>query len=332
MTRVRRVLWWVLLGWSSTVTAWAEPSASERRLLERVDQELARGESKRALRQIARVITGKQGASPELWLRYAELRAACASDKPIRLSASDISTSARVWEQLPALLEGQSLDENRALRLTLLHWGVFLAASDAAPKALEVMEPGLRRGEVASVDCLRQVAAQAVAHQRLNDAHAALSRARALMPEHHQLPRELGLVLLAQGRADASIPEFEAALEAEPQSLEVRRDLAYALASAGRAQEGFAALAGDAARCREAPGCLLELTRWGFEAGRLDEAREHARALTQADPRNVDAWLLLGEITSQKRDLEEAKRAYSEVLKLAPNQVRAREALKGLSP
>lgn len=114
-------------------------------------------------------------------------------------------------------------------------------------------------------------------------------------------------------------------------SSKIRRDLSYALASAGRAKEGYALLNVESERCAETVRCLLELARLAFEAAATGQAEQHASTLVRRDPKNLDGWLLLGEIHSRAGNTDSAKRAYEEALGLAPGNPRAREALRSLA-
>ncbi len=72
----------------------------------------------------------------------------------------------------------------------------------------------------------------------------------------------------------------------------------------------------------------------GIQAGDYQNAAIHFKNVVQLDPSNAKAWLLLGESLSQTNDLEGARRAYANALKLEPNgrvAARVNEQLAKLS-
>lgn len=60
-------------------------------------------------------------------------------------------------------------------------------------------------------------------------------------------------------------------------------------------------------------------------AGKFAEAREMLVAITRAEPRNADAWNLLGYSSRKTGDLKAAGKAYTKALKLNPAHLGALE-------
>lgn len=311
--------------------AQAEPTPRETRLIAQVERDLAKGRAARATRKLGDALASGGATSAELWLRYAELRVPCSGESLLALNARELREAAHVWGAFPEQLARDRREQDEAFRRALLHRAVFLARAGSGSGALDLARLAARREDPESVACLRQLAAQAVAHEDLPAAEGALRLARGLLPQHHALPRELGLVLLARGNARGAVAQLEEAFSIDPRQLEVRRDLAYALASAGRASEGYALLAVESERCAEHTRCSLELARLALEGASLEAAEQHASALVRRDPKNLESWLLLGEVRTRAGHMDEAKRAYEEALRLSPGNPRAREALRSLS-
>ncbi len=306
----------------------AELSARDLRVLAQAEQ--AQGRPERALALIARVIA-RSPEEPAPWVRYGELSAPCATDVVLRRTKAQHIQAERTWRALPEQRARDEAESNVHWRRALGHLAVHLSLRGEFPRALEVVRYGSARGDLGAAPCLRQIAAQAIARERLDLAREALLLARALAPEDLALARELGLLLLARGDARGAVEQLSEALSGDPEQIELRADLAYALGSTGRAEEGHALLTRDGVRCGAQPTCALLRARLSLEGGALDRAEREARALVERTPRSLDGWLLLGEIRVRAEDVAGARRAYERALALSPGHARAREALKGLT-
>jgi hypothetical protein len=318
-----------LLSWASAGAAQpVTPASSSRRLLERVEAELARGKPEEAERRLARALL--HGLSePQVWLRYAELNAPCLPTHAPAVSSRTIRLAERVWSQF-AQMQTELDPADDALRRVRLHWSVVLANARHWEASLERASAAGRRQDPVSVACLRQIAVLAVRTDELAHAEAALTLARAYMPQELTLAGELGLVLLARGDAATALGPLSERFAAAPRDLGARRDLSYALAAAGRAPEGHELLAREAVVCAEDAGCLLELARLALEAKAGAAALEHAAALVHKAPQNLDAWFVLAEAQTVASDLHAARQSYEHILELSPQQPRARAALEAL--
>jgi putative PEP-CTERM system TPR-repeat lipoprotein len=71
--------------------------------------------------------------------------------------------------------------------------------------------------------------------------------------------------------------------------------------------------------------------QWLGRDNKLDEALERAKAAVKADPRLVQAHFVLGQVQSGRRDIPEAIKAYTEVLRLNPRVAAAQIELSRLN-
>lgn len=71
--------------------------------------------------------------------------------------------------------------------------------------------------------------------------------------------------------------------------------------------------------------------RWLASEKKLDEALTRAKAATAADPRLVQAQLILGMVHSERRETQDAIKAYTEALRLNPRMVAAQVELARLN-
>jgi tetratricopeptide (TPR) repeat protein len=177
---------------------------------------------------------------------------------------------------------------------------------------------------------LRQIAALAVTRDRLDLAEQALALARQYYLQDVTLSAELGHVLLARGRGEAALRLFAERYAIEPGQLEARRDLAYALASEGRAGEALALLSADRAACERALGCALEAARIALEAGRPEDALAYAARRLESDAGDLDALFVTADAHTRTGQFDDARKSYERVLAVRPDSVRARQALEQL--
>ena len=86
-------------------------------------------------------------------------------------------------------------------------------------------------------------------------------------------------------------------------------------------------------RCSEQPkdrAARLALVRGLVSAGRLDDALAAARDWRAHDAYNLVAVRSVGDVYAERGDRERARRAYSSVVELLPNDARAQRALVGV--
>ena len=175
---------------------------------------------------------------------------------------------------------------------------------------------------------LRSVAALAVRHDDLRAAEEGLRAARSFMPQDTELAADLAALLLAQGRAEESIPLWQEALRKNEQDLEARRDLASALLAAGRGAEAWQLLEAQRAACDVATNCAIEAARAALELG---EPQTAVARLTGPFAGNVvEAQFVLADAHTRLGAWQQAREAYARILALKPSNVRARENLRAL--
>jgi putative PEP-CTERM system TPR-repeat lipoprotein len=80
----------------------------------------------------------------------------------------------------------------------------------------------------------------------------------------------------------------------------------------------------------DAPALVLK-AQWLAREKKLDEALDRARAAAKANPQFVQAHFLIGQIQSQRRDVADAIKAYTEVLRLNPRVAAAQIELSRLN-
>jgi tetratricopeptide (TPR) repeat protein len=301
------------------------PPLEEQKLLQQVDAELARGHTERATRALQRGV--QRAPSVALLERYAELALPMRAPQGPREREKLTQAGARLLRWLSA-----EAPQPLALspRLTLYAaWALALRSDFAASHDLVA-----RHGESdleLTTRCLRAVAAWALAQRALAEARDALSLARSFAPSDVGLAGELGLVLLARGEAQQALAPLAERFAAQPTQLSARRDLAYALSAAGRAGEAYALLGRAADACAQAERCLLELARAALEAGNFDAALEHAQQLLRHEPAALDALFIAAEAHTRQGDRAAARAVYQQILRAAPNNLRAQSALNALS-
>jgi tetratricopeptide (TPR) repeat protein len=116
---------------------------------------------------------------------------------------------------------------------------------------------------------------------------------------------ELADVLIQTGRLRDAITEAEELLRQKPDNIDARRML-------GRI---YTRMIGDTQQ-----GKISETM--------LKNAIEQYQKITQADPKDVESWVILGRLYRVSRDTPEAEKAYNAALKVDPNH---EDALTGLA-
>jgi tetratricopeptide (TPR) repeat protein len=145
---------------------------------------------------------------------------------------------------------------------------------------------------------------------------------RAVETALREQPDELGLIAFAgvlaaqSGDLEAAIPHFRRVVAAAPQDMQMRTNLAMALAETGRLDE--------AAEVGEGYGDahLQRLAGWAHQqGGRLDRAAAAYEAAVAADPGDFEAWNNLGNVRAILGDADGALLAYQQAVLLRPDQV-----------
>jgi len=135
-------------------------------------------------------------------------------------------------------------------------------------------------------------------------------------------PDETGLVAFAgvlaaqDGDLEAAIPHFQRVVAAVPQDMQMRTNLAMALAETGRFEE-----AAQVAEDRGDPH-LDRLAGWAHQqVGRLDRAALAYEAAVASQPEDFESWNNLGNVRAERGDAAGALLAYQQAVLLRPDQV-----------
>jgi tetratricopeptide (TPR) repeat protein len=265
--------------------------------------------------------------------RYAALAVPLAPE-PARGPAQRVARARELLQRIARrdALPGdpRALPEPEIERAITLHTALAEALLEHDESSFALVYAAGRQQDAGTVLCLRQIAALAVARDRLELAEQALALARQYFLQDLAVSAELGHVLLARGRGEAALRVFGERYAIEPGQLEARRDLAYALASEGRPGEALALLAADRSACERELGCALEAARIALEAGRPEEAVRYAAKRLAVDAGDLDALFVTADAQTRAGQLDEARRTYERALAVRPDSVRARTALAQL--
>jgi tetratricopeptide (TPR) repeat protein len=325
------VLVWLSLLWAFVPSANARPQATaedsaqvEAAVLRKAERLVQQGKSERAVRELSRTL--RKTHSDVLLARYAELALPYAlpageAQEKARLAAASLFLTALA--QRPA--DAPPLPATLALAAA---WAEALRGDFAASQAL--IARYARADDAHTLPCLRAISARALRAEQPAVAREVLTLARSFAPTDPDLESELGLVALAEGDTETALTALAERFARDPGSLLARRDLAYALSAAGRPAEGFALLGIAAASCGRDPTCLLERGRWAFEAGMLMEALAAAHVLLEREPEHLDGLFLAADTLLEQGELDQARLLYQSILRIAPNNLRAKSALLGL--
>jgi tetratricopeptide (TPR) repeat protein len=260
----------------------------------------------------------KAPRSEPLLLRYAELAVPCSGG----------ASKAKASELLRRLARAKVEPGRR----TLLHAALAQALLSRHAEAVAQLALAVQRQDAESADCARQVAALAIRDDQLAHASDALELASEALPQDAAIRAELARLWLARGRTDRALPLLAERFTLATGELAARRDLAYALAADGRPDEALSLLAPAREACQQDAGCALTAARVALESERLDEALRYLEARLAAEPRDLDALFALADVHTRSHQREQARAAYTRILALRPESVRAQQALQALAP
>ena len=229
-------------------------------------------------------------------------------------------------------------------------------AEAAFRKAIE-LEPG-------SVDARLAFANFLWAAQRVPEAEATIKEALAKEPQHLLANRMLGVLYVTTKRVKeaeqplkvvADVSKTPAAriqladyyiaagrnneavslltpLSADPATfVDAEARLAAMDYSAGRAAEAHKRLDAVLAKVPNHPSILVMKTQWLAAENKLDEALERGKAAVAADPQSAAAHFALATVHDRRREVADATKEFSEVLRLNPRAVAAQVELSRLS-
>src|ERR1019366_3047979 len=129
---------------------------------------------------------------------------------------------------------------------------------------------------------------------------------------------------------DRAVSEYKQAIEADPDSLFLRTELAELYSLSGRTNEGIAAAEDVLKKDPDYPDAHRLLSRiyyhmldtsqgaTGVPKENLSKAIEHLEALTRVDPKDSDSILLLGHLYRVNNQPKKAEEAFRKVLQTDP--------------
>ncbi len=336
MRRVAAIGICLLLGTSAMASA--TPSAASARrtaanatLVTRAERLLARGRSGPAIALLRRAYA----RAPSLMLAH-KLGAALWPEQgqmlDVKASAREQQSLSKRAHELMQLVDALPLatgaDEQAVLReLWRRRASAQAWLGDLSGAIASLQERGTRDDDE-SARGLRRVAALAVQRDDLIAAELALLTARNFSPAATELSTDLAAVLLAQGRADESIPLWQERLKRDQNDLDARRDLAGALLGAGRGAEALQLLEAARAACDAAKNCAIEAARVALELGEPRKAIARLTGHFHAD--YVEAQFVLADAHARLGEAERAREAYARILEQRPGNLRARDNLRAL--
>jgi putative PEP-CTERM system TPR-repeat lipoprotein len=141
---------------------------------------------------------------------------------------------------------------------------------------------------------------------------------------------DLGASLFALGQYQKLVDDtgqVVAANKADARLLVLRGDAFLELDLPEKAEESFN---GALAKNAGSAGALIGLARYALTRKDMDGAMRLAEQAIVAEPKELRAWYLKGELLREKGDLEGARGAFNAILKLRPGEARAHIALAGL--
>ena len=235
---------------------------------------------------------------------------------------------ARVWHGLGRLASAQR-HVAEALRLDPEHEAaallrMALAAEQGQHKQALAWAQAWLENHPGHPEAVRHAAHALLALKRTDEALALV----AALPHDHLAAQMLRAeIATAAGRGDEAVEIWRRLLEDDPENPRLWLGLAETLAAKRQVTEAAQAahqalrLADDLpaktrARLHRLLGHLAQ------ETGHLDQALHHFSEAVQAAPREVEAWLGLGQVYVAREQYAEAQQAFSEAQRLAPHQSR----------
>ena len=317
-----------LLGSLLAMPALAQDRADARtaRTLAAVEGRVSREDVRGALRLLRRAL--RRDADVRLAARLCEL------SQPDGLSREEATECRAALERGTAEPSFSSrTDAERAHDALLLD---TLLVLEGPLSALEDAMHRMRPQSEALATELRTIAAAAVRAHDLPTAEHALDRARETLPQSVEVLSDLGLVLLAQGRAAEAVAVLASAVSRRPGDLSLVRDLAGAHMAAGDPSRAAVLLVetlrdGDLAAVDAAP-LELDAARAFLDLGEHALALDHAERASLLAPSDAEAWVLASRAHLASGDAEAARAAIDEALRRDPESASARRASAALAP
>ncbi len=166
-----------------------------------------------------------------------------------------------------------------------------------------------------------------VAQGRLNEAMAQFQKDVELEPDNELAQNNLGMLLLRQGRLSEAIVHFRKALEAHPDFIPAHNNLGVVLLQTGQEREAFAQFQAVLDRHPDEVSTHYNFANALLERGRLDEAIVQLQDALKYKPNYAEARNLLGSALAKQGRLDEAIAQFQGALAQKPDYAEARNNL-----
>ena len=162
---------------------------------------------------------------------------------------------------------------------------------------------------------------------RTRDAITQLEVAAAAAPADVRSSVDLADALKATGDLNGAIAEYRRSRILHPDNVVVLSNLGVTLADAGMTKESMGALRAALAIDDRLIGPRLRLAQLLILTGDHAGGEKEARAVIAVDPGNADGHNLLGVALASQQQLEPARAAFADALRLQPQHAEARRNL-----
>lgn len=239
-----------------------------------------------------------------------------ASEAPSAETLTDLAhalaVAGKVDDARPALERARAVAPNDPILLLSAAWiDRWQGRLDVARQQAEAVT-GLRPDEPEAWRLRGEIANAA---RDFDAAEAALRRSLALDDAVPATQVALAYTLSSRGKYREAADALRAALDRDPTDARVERLWGEALAlSARTASEYASAITRLKARVAESPNdarLVWSLAQLELRANRSADAREDLRRTVTLNPREADAWFLLGEAERRLGNMPEAERAFA---------------------
>ena len=132
-----------------------------------------------------------------------------------------------------------------------------------------------------------------------------------------------GYLAALDGRLDEALPDFDTAVELEPDSAEYRIDRGRTLARSGRYEDALADLDRAIALDPENSVAFVVRAETHQVAGRLDKAAADVGRAVELQPKNTVAWLLQADVLQLTGKTEEALASADRAVEIEPENAQA---------
>jgi len=207
----------------------------------------------------------------------------------------------------------------------------FDKAVDCFQKALS-MDKDFSEARINSLAAYHLWASELIEDDQTDEAVSVLFRALELFPSSRVIYYDLGTAYDTSGQYEKAVEQYEKALEIEPSFTAAKGDIASCMNNLGAKRIREKDWEGSIQFCKQAvqwdPDCWeayanLEAATFGLgrekhQAGLLDEAIPHYRAVLDMSPANLDAYSMLGYVFYEKEMYKDALEQFEIALSIDP--------------